>query len=84
MKGCSVWSYWSYAKSVHVFGGFKIQGRSGEQADKIVAEAIALEAAGVHCIVIECVPSALAQRITEAVQFLSSASVLVFIPTVKF
>ncbi len=54
-------------QSVHVFGGFKIQGRSGEQADKIVAEAIALEAAGVHCIVVECVPSALAQRITEAV-----------------
>ena len=54
-------------QSVHVFGGFKIQGREQEQADKMVADAQALERAGVQLLVIECIPSALAKRITEEV-----------------
>ena len=33
-------------QSVHVFGGFKIQGREQSQADKMVSDAKALEAAG--------------------------------------
>ncbi|ASD65949.1 3-methyl-2-oxobutanoate hydroxymethyltransferase [Pseudoalteromonas piscicida] len=54
-------------QSVHVFGGFKIQGREEVQAQKMIADAQALERAGAQMIVIECVPSALAKRITEAV-----------------
>ena len=54
-------------QSVHVFGGFKIQGRESEQANKMVADAQALEAAGAQLLVIECIPSALAKRITESV-----------------
>ncbi|TMO68487.1 3-methyl-2-oxobutanoate hydroxymethyltransferase [Pseudoalteromonas aurantia] len=54
-------------QSVHVFGGFKIQGREQEQADIMVADAQALERAGAQLLVIECIPSALAKRITEGV-----------------
>ncbi|MEM0514092.1 3-methyl-2-oxobutanoate hydroxymethyltransferase [Pseudoalteromonas sp. YIC-827] len=54
-------------QSVHVFGGFKIQGRDKEQADKMIADAQALEAAGAQLLVLECIPSVLAKAITEAV-----------------
>ncbi|MGI5308516.1 3-methyl-2-oxobutanoate hydroxymethyltransferase [Rheinheimera sp. WS51] len=53
-------------QSVHVFGGFKVQGKTNEQADAIVAQALALQAAGVQLLVVECVPTALAKRITDA------------------
>ncbi|TMP36733.1 3-methyl-2-oxobutanoate hydroxymethyltransferase [Pseudoalteromonas rubra] len=53
-------------QSVNVFGGFKIQGREEAQAEKMIADAIALEQAGAQLLVIECIPSALAKRISEA------------------
>ncbi|WP_163936871.1 3-methyl-2-oxobutanoate hydroxymethyltransferase [Paraferrimonas sp. SM1919] len=53
-------------QSVHVFGGFKIQGRNQQAADKMVNDAIALEQAGAQLLVIECIPAELAKRITEA------------------
>lgn len=53
-------------QSVHVFGGFKVQGRAEEQALKIIADAKALEAAGAQLLVLECIPSALAKRVTDA------------------
>lgn len=52
-------------QSVHVFGGFKVQGREQEQAQKIIDAAIELEKAGVQLLVLECVPSAMAKRISE-------------------
>ncbi|ESP92772.1 MULTISPECIES: 3-methyl-2-oxobutanoate hydroxymethyltransferase [Pseudoalteromonas] len=54
-------------QSVHVFGGFKIQGREEQQALQMIADAQALESAGAQMLVIECIPSDLAKRITEAV-----------------
>ncbi|KZN48116.1 3-methyl-2-oxobutanoate hydroxymethyltransferase [Pseudoalteromonas luteoviolacea] len=54
-------------QSVHVFGGFKIQGREEQQAQEMIADAQALEAAGAQMLVIECVPPSLAKRITDAV-----------------
>lgn len=51
-------------QSVHVFGGFKIQGREHAQATKMVNDAKALEAAGAQLLVLECIPSELAKRIT--------------------
>lgn len=54
-------------QSVHVFGGFKVQGRESEQAQAMVQEAIALEAAGVQLIVLECIPADLGKAISEAV-----------------
>ncbi len=53
-------------QSVNIFGGYKIQGRESEAADALLADALALEAAGVQMVVLECVPVALAKRVTEA------------------
>ena len=52
-------------QSVHVFGGFKVQGRESDKADALVDSAIALEKAGAQLLVLECVPVKLAARITN-------------------
>lgn len=54
-------------QSVHMLGGFKVQGRELPTAKKLVDDAKKLEDAGVFAIVLECVPEALATMITEAV-----------------
>lgn len=54
-------------QSVHAMGGFKVQGRGDDQADRVLADAIAIADAGCYSIVLEGIPSELAQRITEAV-----------------
>lgn len=51
-------------QSVHKFGGFRVQGREPDQADKIYDDAHLLADAGADLLVLECVPSALAARIT--------------------
>ena len=53
-------------QSVNVFGGYKVQGREQADADRLLEDALALEAAGMQLLVLECVPVALAQRVTEA------------------
>lgn len=53
-------------QSVHVFGGFKIQGRAQDKADEMVEHALSLQAAGIQLLVVECIPAPLAKRITEA------------------
>ncbi len=52
---------------IHQLGGFKVQGKSTEQAQKLVEDAIRLEQAGCFALVIECVPSHVAQTISERV-----------------
>lgn len=54
-------------QSVNKFGGFRVQGRSQEDADKILADAQLLAAAGADLLVLECVPSALAAAITASI-----------------
>jgi 3-methyl-2-oxobutanoate hydroxymethyltransferase len=54
-------------QSVNKFGGFRVQGRSQEDADKILADAQLLAAAGADLLVLECVPSALAATITTSI-----------------
>ena len=54
-------------QSVNIFGGFKVQGRQLEAAKKLIDDAKRLEDAGAFSITLECVPAALAQKITEAV-----------------
>ena len=51
-------------QSVNKFGGYKIQGKTQDAADKLLADAKAVEAAGADLLVLECVPAALAARIT--------------------
>lgn len=52
-------------QSVHVFGGFKVQGRNDLQAERILEQAIQLEQAGIQMLVLECIPSDLAAKISE-------------------
>ncbi len=54
-------------QSVHALGGHRIQGRDAAAADRLVADAQALEEAGAYSLVLELVPSAVARRVTEAV-----------------
>lgn len=53
-------------QSVNQSGGYKVKGKALDEAERIVSDARALEAAGVFAVVLECMPTALAQRITEA------------------
>ena len=52
-------------QSVNVLGGFRVQGRGDEEAEKLIADAKTLEAAGAFALVLELVPAELAARITE-------------------
>ncbi|MEG3641161.1 3-methyl-2-oxobutanoate hydroxymethyltransferase [Magnetococcus sp. PR-3] len=52
-------------QSVHAFGGFKIQGRNEEAADRIVNDALALQQAGAGAIILEGIPTPLANRVSE-------------------
>jgi len=51
-------------QSVHALGGFKVQGR-GEDGQRIIDDALALQKAGVFAIVLEAVPAKLAAEITK-------------------
>ncbi len=54
-------------QSVNAFGGFKVQGKTIDEAQKLVDDALALEEAGVFAIVLECVPKDLAEYISGIV-----------------
>jgi 3-methyl-2-oxobutanoate hydroxymethyltransferase len=51
-------------QSVRRLGGFKVQ----RDANKVLDDALAIEAAGAFALVVECVPADLAARVTEAVK----------------
>lgn len=53
-------------QSMHALGGYRVQGRDTAAADRIVADARALEAAGVFSIVLELMPSDVARRVSES------------------
>ena len=55
-------------QSVNEYGGFKVQGKTREAADAILADALAVEKAGAFAVTLECVPSDLAAQITAAVK----------------
>lgn len=52
-------------QSVNRLGGYKVQGREPEQAQKILADALDLERAGAGLLILECVPALLATEITQ-------------------
>ncbi|MEG6522062.1 3-methyl-2-oxobutanoate hydroxymethyltransferase [Desulfotomaculum sp. 1211_IL3151] len=54
-------------QSVHQLGGFKVQGKDGEAARKLLEDAKRLEQAGAFAIVLECIPHQLAGAISEAI-----------------
>jgi 3-methyl-2-oxobutanoate hydroxymethyltransferase len=52
-------------QSVHQFGGFKVQGKTAEAAERLKADALALQKAGATMLVLEAIPSALGKEATE-------------------
>ncbi len=55
-------------QSINKFGGYKPRGEDKDEAAQILADAKALEAAGVFAIVLEKIPAGLAAKVTKAVR----------------
>lgn len=55
-------------QSVHKTGGFRVQGRQKDAAERMVADAKSLQSAGADMILLECIPSALGERITRELE----------------
>jgi 3-methyl-2-oxobutanoate hydroxymethyltransferase len=54
-------------QSIHAQGGFRVQGRDIEDADRLLADARALSDAGAFGVVLEAMPSSIARTITESI-----------------
>lgn len=54
-------------QSVNIFGGFKVQGKTEDQAKRLIDDAKALEALGCFAIVLECIPAPLATLVSESI-----------------
>lgn len=52
-------------QSVHAMGGFKVQGRSDDDAERVLQDALAVEQAGAFCLVLEGLPTDLSAEITH-------------------
>jgi 3-methyl-2-oxobutanoate hydroxymethyltransferase len=53
-------------QSVHALGGYRVQGKQEDAADRLVRDAKALEAAGAAMVLMEAMPAAVAKRVTES------------------
>ena len=51
-------------QSVHQLGGYRVQGRTADAGDQLLADAVALQDAGAGMIVLEAIPAELARRVT--------------------
>jgi 3-methyl-2-oxobutanoate hydroxymethyltransferase len=51
-------------QSVHKMGGYVVQGREGDKAQRLIQDAHALEAAGCYALVLECIPAELARLVS--------------------
>ncbi len=54
-------------QSVHLLGGYKVQGKSKDAASHMLEQALACQAAGAQMVVLEAIPSSLGARITAEV-----------------
>lgn len=54
-------------QSFNMMGGYKVQGRQLEAANKLIEDAKRLEEAGAFSIVLECIPKDLAEKITDSI-----------------
>ena len=52
-------------QSINAFGGYRVQGKTQDQAAKMLSEALAVQEAGAFSLVLECVPMQLASLITQ-------------------
>lgn len=80
-------------QSAAVAGGYKVQGKTAADAERLIQDAIACEAAGACLIVLECIPYQLAEQVSKAVSIPTigigagaetDGQVLVFHDTVKY
>jgi 3-methyl-2-oxobutanoate hydroxymethyltransferase len=53
-------------QSVHEFGGFRVQARDQDAADRLRQDALALQDAGAYSVVLEGIPAPLARQVSEA------------------
>lgn len=54
-------------QSINAFGGFKVQGKGEAAAQKLLDDARTVERAGAFAVVLECVPAALAKKVSESI-----------------
>lgn len=54
-------------QSVHAMGGFKVQGKGDDSADRILRDAVAVADAGAYAVVLEGIPRDLAREITHRI-----------------
>jgi 3-methyl-2-oxobutanoate hydroxymethyltransferase len=52
-------------QAIHKIGGYKVQGKTEDSANRLLEDAHALEDAGAFSIVLEAIPMGLAKKITE-------------------
>jgi len=55
-------------QSVHTLGGYRVQGKTEEDAQRMIADAKAHEAAGASMVLMEMVPAANAARVTQSLR----------------
>lgn len=58
-------------QSVNEYGGFKRQGKTREAAEKVLADAKTVEAAGAFAVTLECIPAELAAEVTAALKIVT-------------
>lgn len=54
-------------QSVHAMGGYRVQARTDEAAERLLADALSLDKSGVFSLVLEGIPTEVAKGVTEAV-----------------
>jgi 3-methyl-2-oxobutanoate hydroxymethyltransferase len=54
-------------QAVHAMGGYRVQAREDEAAERLLADAQGLEKSGIFSLVLEGIPSQVARRVTETV-----------------
>jgi 3-methyl-2-oxobutanoate hydroxymethyltransferase len=55
-------------QSVHQLGGYRLQAKTDDAAKRLIADSLAIEAAGATMLVLEMIPSAIAARISDALK----------------
>ncbi len=55
-------------QSINAFGGYKVQGKTADDAQKLLDDAKAVEKAGAFALVLECVPAKLAELVSKTIK----------------
>jgi 3-methyl-2-oxobutanoate hydroxymethyltransferase len=55
-------------QSVHQLGGYRVQGKKEAEANKLMEDIAALQAAGAFAVVLECVPAAISAKLSKSVK----------------